>query len=54
MTMTDFIAKLANASLAPTKSEFGSIMHGDDVSEDEKQRVLEEVELAGGYDNLED
>ena len=36
-----------------TKDRFGEIMHGD-YSEDEKQRALEQMEMAGGYDNLAD
>lgn len=51
MTMADFIANLA---LAPTKTEFGEKMHDESVSEEEKQEILEAVEMAGGYDNLED
>ena len=54
MTMADFIANLASATLAPTKTEFGERMHDPTVSEGEKQEILEAVEMAGGYDNLED
>ena len=54
MTMADFIANLASATLTPTKTEFGEKMHDESVSEEEKQEILEAVEMAGGYDNLED
>ena len=42
------------AAKVPTKSEFGRLMHDDEVTEEEKQRILKSVEEAGGYDNLED
>lgn len=54
MTMADFIASLARSATAPTKSEFGERMHDQNVTEEEKQEILEAVEMAGGYDNLED
>lgn len=54
MTMADFIASLVDAMIAPTKSEFGERMHDPNVTEEEKQEILEAVEMAGGYDNLED
>lgn len=54
MTMADFIASLVNSTIAPTKSEFGERMHDPAVSEEKKQEILEAVEMAGGYDNLED
>ena len=52
MNMLEFIMRAAN--VAPTKSEFGRLMHDDETSEEEKQRILKSVEEAGGYDNLED
>ena len=42
------------ATKVPTKSEFGRLMHDDETTEEEKQRILKSVEEAGGYDNLED
>lgn len=51
MSMLDFIMA---ATALPTKSEFGRIMHDDRKSEEEKQRILEAVDKAGGYDNLPD
>lgn len=52
MNMLEFL--MAASVKAPTKSEFGRLMHDDAVSEEEKERILKSVEAAGGYDNLED
>lgn len=52
MSMLDFLQKMAYSAKL-TKDRFGEIMHGD-YSEDEKQRALEQMEMAGGYDNLAD
>ena len=52
MNMLEFL--MAASVKAPTKSEFGRLMHDDSVSEEEKERILKSVEAAGGYDNLED
>lgn len=51
MSMLDFLQRMADLKL--TKNRFGEIMHGD-YSEDEKKRALEQMEMAGGYDNLAD
>ena len=52
MNMLEFIMR-ATANV-PTKSEFGRLMHDDETSEEEKQRILKSVEEAGGYDNLDE
>lgn len=52
MSMLDFLQKVADSQRL-TKDRFGEIMHGD-YSEDERQRALEQMEMAGGYDNLAD
>ena len=52
MSMLDFLQRMADSTKL-TKDRFGEIMHGD-YSEDEKQRALEQMEMAGGYDNLAD
>lgn len=52
MNMLEFIMRAASS--LPTKSEFGRLMHDDEVSEEEKKRILQSVEEASGYDNLED
>ena len=52
MNMLDFI--LAASKQTITKNEFGLKMHDPDISEEEKLKILEEVVMAGGYDNLED
>ena len=52
MNMLDFI--LAASRQTITKSEFGLKMHDPTISEDKKFKILEEVVMAGGYDNLED
>lgn len=52
MNMLEFIMRAASS--LPTKSEFGRLMHDDETTEEEKQRILKQVEEAGGYDNLED
>lgn len=46
-------AKVARMDL-PTKQEFGRIMHDDDVDESTKQEILKKMEVAGGYENLQD
>lgn len=52
MNMLDFL--MAASRKTPTKSEFGRLMHDDEISEEEKDLILKSVEEAGGYDNLED
>ena len=53
MSMLDFLNKMADANKL-TKSRFGEIMHSDEYTEEQKQETLEKMELAGGYDNLDD
>ena len=53
MSMLDFLNKMADASKL-TKSRFGDIMHSGEYTEEQKQDALEKMELAGGYDNLDD
>ncbi len=36
----------------PSKENFGYLMHNEDITEEEKQRVLERVALLGGYESL--
>ncbi len=36
----------------PSKDNFGYLMHNDNITEEEKQQVLERVELLGGYECL--
>lgn len=45
---------LLNERSKYTKQEFGDIMHDDSVSDEEKFRVLKEVDGLGGYENLGD
>ena len=52
MNMLEFIMRAANVT--STKSEFGRLMHDDETSEEEKERILKSVEEAGGYDNLDE
>lgn len=52
MNMLEFIMRATAA--VPTKSDFGRMMHDDETSEEEKQRILKSVEEAGGYDNLDE
>lgn len=52
MSMLDFLQRMADSTRL-TKGRFGEIMHGD-YSEEERQRALEQMEMAGGYDNLAD
>ena len=52
MNMLEFIMRATSS--VPTKSEFGRLMHDDEVDEEEKQRILKSVEEAGGYDNLDE
>lgn len=53
MSMLDFLNKMAESSKL-TKSKFGRIMHSDEYTEEQRQEALEKMELAGGYDNLDD
>lgn len=53
MSMLDFLSKMADSQRL-TKSKFGEIMHSDEYTDDQRQEALEKMELAGGYDNLED
>lgn len=53
MSMLDFLNRMAEMQHL-TKRRFGEIMHGDEYTEEDRQRALEKMELAGGYDNLED
>lgn len=51
--MEYMIAQARIAKLdAPTKEEFGRIMHDSEVSEEKKFEILKKVEEAGGYGNL--
>lgn len=52
MNMLDFL--MAASRKLPTKSEFGRLMHDDSIDEEERKRILDSVDEAGGYDNLED
>ena len=52
MSMLDFLSQMAESQRL-TKRRLGEIMHGE-YTEDERQAALEKMELAGGYDNLED
>lgn len=54
MNMLDVFLALAEESNLPTKSEFGEKMHSYMLSEQEKQDILDAVNQAGGYDNLDD
>lgn len=38
----------------PNKEDFGYVMHNDNITEEEKQQVLERVALLGGYECLDD
>lgn len=51
--MLDFLNKMAETRRL-TKRKFGEIMHSDEYTEEQRQEALECMELAGGYDNLED
>jgi len=53
MSMLDFLSRMADSHKL-TKRKFGEIMHSDEYTEDQRQEALEKMELAGGYDNLED
>lgn len=39
---------------APTKEEFGKLMHNRWLTDEEKQEILKKVELEGGYGSLVD
>lgn len=51
--MLDFLNKMAETRRL-TKRKFGEVMHSDEYTEEQRQEALERMELAGGYDNLED
>ena len=46
------VLNLSASRAAVTRQEFGEIMHDDSISDEEKFKVLEEVQDLGGYDNL--
>lgn len=52
MNLLDFMKAMAYSRL--TKSRFGEIMHGGDYSEEEKEKALEEMAAAGGYESLDE
>ena len=52
MNLLDFMKAMAYQRL--TKSKFGEIMHGDDYSEEEKEKALQELAAAGGYEHLDE
>lgn len=52
MNLLDFMKAMAYSRL--TKSRFGEIMHNDEYSEEEKEKALEEMAAAGGYESLDE
>lgn len=52
MNLLDFMKAMAYQRL--TKSKFGEIMHNDDYSEEEKEKALQELAAAGGYEYLDE
>lgn len=50
--MDAMLLAIALEEAGPSKDQFGAIMHNDNISESEKQEVLQQVELLGGYINL--
>ena len=52
MNLLDFMKAMAYSRL--TKSRFGEIMHNDEYSEEEKEKTLEEMAAAGGYESLDE
>ena len=53
-SMYDWVQKMIKLEKvdAPTKEEFGRIMHDEDVPEERKLEILKKVEMAGGYEGL--
>lgn len=45
---------LVSAISLPTKSEFGKKMHDPNLSDEDKEEILQKVADNGGYENLED
>lgn len=52
MNLLDFMKAMAYQRL--TKSRFGEVMHGNAYSEEEKEKALEEMAAAGGYESLDE
>lgn len=52
MAKTLFDLIVAAGAALPTRQEFGDKMHDENISEEEKQDILEIVMDAGGYENL--
>lgn len=50
MNMLEFMLAMTEESM--TKEEFGRLVHSDDQAE--VDRALQALEVAGGYDNLDD
>lgn len=53
MEYIKYMSSVNNLSCS-TKSEFGRMMHDPNLSDEEKQRIANEVFMAGGYDGLND
>lgn len=52
MNMYEFLMRAS--MMVSSKDEFGRMMHDDKLSDEEKLKILEQVEMVGGYDNLSD
>lgn len=50
--MDAMLLAMALDDSGPTQKQFGAVMHNDNVTEYEKQEVLQKVALLGGYANL--
>lgn len=50
--MDAMLLAIALEEAGPSRKQFGEIMHNNAFSEREKQEVLQQVELLGGYINL--
>lgn len=56
LSMADIIARklklLEMKNKLPSKLKFGELMHGDELTEEQKRDLAEKVIMAGGYDGL--
>ena len=52
--MAKSLLELLQSATSLTKQEFGNIMHDPEATEEDIQEALQQLEEAGGYENLGD
>jgi len=54
ISLLEYLERQARARGTLTRAEFGRIMHSAYATDEERARALQELEDAGGYENLPD